>query len=148
MAQISRRFVEKDVEKRMLEIFYVSFSRISNPSVVAKFLDDLLSPTEKIMLAKRLSISYLLLKGYDSTYIEGVLKVSRTTVWSVQKNLQFKGDALRSVLGPISRNSEISTSIDKIDNFLEDLLDFQPKTSWSVTKKEKARKRKLQKKAF
>lgn len=64
MTQVSKYPVHRDVEKRMFEIFKTTISNLKHSEEIEDFLEDFLSPVEKIMLAKRLAIAVLLAKNY------------------------------------------------------------------------------------
>lgn len=101
MSQVSKRLVAKDIEKRMQEILWESFSSLRRSKDAELFLSDLLTPTEKIVLAKRLAIAVLLSKGYDNEAIMGILKVSSSTVAKIKLALGGKG--YKMVLGKLLR---------------------------------------------
>lgn len=52
------------------------------------FLRDLLTPSERIMLGRRLMIARRLLRGDSTNKIAADLKVGRDTIWRVQKWLK------------------------------------------------------------
>lgn len=99
MSQVSKRLVAKDIEKRMQEILWESFSSLRRSKDAELFLSDLLTPTEKTVLAKRLAIAVLLSKGYDNEAIMGILKVSSATVAKIKLALGGKG--YQTVLGKL-----------------------------------------------
>lgn len=98
MAQVSKRFLSKEVEERILDLFGASLSVLSSKEEVAKFLNDLLTPTEKIMLAKRLATVFMLMKNYDYKEINQVLKVSDPTIWNIKAGFLFKGEGYNLAL--------------------------------------------------
>ena len=66
-------------------------SRLKNETML--LLDDLLTPTEKIMMTKRLAIIFMLNEGYSFRAIEKSLKVTLQTVtrfWKMKKRGKFK----------------------------------------------------------
>lgn len=56
MTQVSRFPLSKQLENEMLGLFRQVIVELENEQEVADFLDDILTPTEKIMLGKRLAI--------------------------------------------------------------------------------------------
>lgn len=98
MTQVSRRFLKRETEEKINNLFWESISLCPNKTSVAEFLDDLLSPTEKVMLSKRLTIAYLLLKGYPYDVINSTLKVSDPTIGKISLLLKLKGKGLRKAL--------------------------------------------------
>ena len=53
MAQVSRRRLSEKVEKRIEEIFLRTISKLNKEEDVLQFLNEFLTPTEKIVLSKR-----------------------------------------------------------------------------------------------
>lgn len=80
MPQVSKRILSKEIEAKIAETLLEAVSQLRTKSEVADFLQDLLSPVEKIMISKRLAIAVLLLKGWEYPAIKDFLKVSNATV--------------------------------------------------------------------
>jgi len=145
MTQVSRYPVHKDVEKRIFAIFKETIADLKNSDEIEDFLEDFLSPVEKIMLAKRLSIAVLLAKGYTYPSIKSMLRVTPATIASVSVNLKYSGKGYKHVVEKILRN-------EKLDEFwqkMEDMLAKIPPSKgsdWSYWRgkyeKEKRKKRK------
>ncbi|MBI5122931.1 hypothetical protein HZA75_03680 [Candidatus Roizmanbacteria bacterium] len=106
-------------------------------------IDDILSPSEKIMIAKRLGMIYLLIKGVDFRTIANTLKVSTSTVL-------FYSVAYKEKRAQITNLIEQMLKKEKVLNFLEDLfadLTIHPgiyighhKLKWEYEKKKIERK--------
>lgn len=148
MSQVSKRFISKEIEDRIFEIFWQSLALCSNKETVASFLEDLLTPTEKIVLAKRVSIAFLLLKGYDYLTINNVLKVSNPTIWTVNLWLKTKGQGYRLVLKKIIRSEKLKDFWQQIERHIEDIVPPTPGTNWSEVRRRQWEKRTSQKKSF
>lgn len=118
MTKVSRRFLDKELWNRIFEIFVKTLADLKNPADVQNFIEDLLSPTEKVMLTKRLAIAILLAKGYTYDEIDEKLKVSRSTIMNVSFWLKYgKTGYLKSVEKIIGDQSK-EALIDKIDEIL------------------------------
>ncbi len=65
MTQVSKIPLHKEVENRVYEVLMESIAVARSHETVNKLLNDLLSPVERLMIAKRLSIALLLMKKYD-----------------------------------------------------------------------------------
>ena len=83
MPLVSKRKLQKDIEAKMYETFWEAISKVKSKSEVQGFLSDLLSPVESTMVAKRLAIAALLLRGYGYENIMNLLKVSGATIAKV-----------------------------------------------------------------
>jgi Trp operon repressor len=80
MVRISKFKLRKDVLEKLSDLFFVVVGKKGKREEFRKVIIDLLSPAERIMIAKRIAIIYLLLKEIDYYNICNVLKVSPSTV--------------------------------------------------------------------
>lgn len=87
MTQVSRYPIPKEVYGRIFEIFVKTISSLGDKKQIADFFVDFLTPTERIMLAKRLAIAFLLMKKYDYKMIARTLRVSSSTIGGVSIDL-------------------------------------------------------------
>jgi len=69
-------------------MLYTAAGSISGREATKRFLKDLLTPSERIMLGRRIWIARLLLQGKSQAYIGEKLKVGPNTVWRVEKWLR------------------------------------------------------------
>lgn len=98
MMQVSNKYLHKNLENKLFELFFESLASLSNRSDIEKFLFSLISPFEKTMLAKRLGIAILLAKGYRQEEIRKILKVSNETVSRVSMALNYRGEGYKIVI--------------------------------------------------
>lgn len=122
MTQVSRIPLKKEIETRVYEVLMESVAAAKSHDTVSRLLDDLLSPTERLMIAKRLSIALLLYKRYDQRTISKWLKVSSTTVSKVSLSMQVGRGGYRSIIESILRNEELKGFIQKIELALSDII--------------------------
>ena len=147
MTQISKYPIHKDVEKRMFEIFKSTISRLTISEDIEDFLEDFLSPVEKIMLSKRLSIAILLAKGYTYPLIARVLRVTPSTISTVSLRLKYSGKGYKKAVERILNQ-------EKKDNFwqrIEDVLAKIPNSKgsdWSYQRKKYEEQKRQKKKPF
>lgn len=80
MPQVSRNKLLPNNEKELIESLNLVFSSISKREEMIKFLNSLLTDTEKLMLAKRLAIIVLIKEGLSDSNISSALHVTRITV--------------------------------------------------------------------
>lgn len=114
---VSRRVLPRKIEEQVYNLFYQSLANLNSQKEVEQFLKDLLSPTERLMLSKRLAIALLLVKGYDFRGICQALKVSQTTVAKVNYWLRHGGRGYQKVANQI-------ISQEKWQKFWQKLIDF------------------------
>ncbi|HCM82288.1 MAG: hypothetical protein UV63_C0006G0027 [Microgenomates group bacterium GW2011_GWC1_43_11] len=122
MAQISKYRLRKEIEERMYEVFLDSISMVQNRNHVSKLINDLLSPTEKIMLAKRLSIALLLMKQYQYRSIAQLLHVSYGTVNRVGRMLESGNGGYVMVLSVLLKQEKFVSFLNKIDDILAEIF--------------------------
>jgi len=147
MSQISKYPIHKSVEKRMFEIFVSTISYLKSTDDIEEFLHDFLSPVEKIMLAKRLTIAVFLAKGYSYPSIKQILRVTPTTIATVSLSLKYSGNGYKKMVEKI-------LSDEKKNNFwqkIEDILATVPKakgSDWSYQRKNYEKKKRSKRKPF
>lgn len=150
MSQVSKYPISKAVAERMFEIFLKTFVKIKNNQEANQFISDLLTPTEKIMLAKRLTIAYLLEKNYDYRAIQSIIKVSTGTISSVNLTRLYGSKGYKKLLDKIMNE-------EKLGNLLEEaaikLLSSpsaleKGKGTWSYLKQRVDKEKKKRQRAF
>lgn len=147
MTQISKYPVHKDVERRMFEVFKHAISHLNNAEEIEDFLKDFLSPVEKIMLAKRLSIAVLLAKGYTYPSIASILRVTPTTIAAVSLNLKYAGQGYKKMVEKVLQDEKIDAFWGKIEDVLSN-IPASKGSSWVYQKQEYEKQKRANKKAF
>lgn len=107
MSQVSKYPISKEVADRIFEILLKSLVKIKEEKEADEFISDLLTPTEKIMLAKRLAISLLLEKGYDYRTIQRIIRVSSPTITSVNIARQYGSRGYKKLILEIIKEEKI-----------------------------------------
>lgn len=150
MAQVSKYPIRKEVEKRMYEIFHRVISSLKHSLDIEEFLSDLLSPIEKIMLAKRLSIAVLLEKGYSYEDISKILRVTPSTIATVSITLKYRGNGYKKVVQKILKDEKMNAFWQKVEGLLvESIPPIKGKgTDWSYLKIEYEKEKRKRQKAF
>ncbi len=136
MTQVSKYPLRKEIQERMFEVFLDSIAMVKTRGQVEKLVTDLLSSTERTMLAKRLSIALLLFKSYDQRAISKILKVSLGTVSRVSFALQKGTGGYVMVLSAIAKQEKFHAFLEKLDDTLANL--FPPSNrNWSHWRRER-----------
>lgn len=107
MAQVSKYPISAKVYGRILEIFFKSLVEIKGKTEAETFVKDLLTPTEQIMLSKRLAIAFLLEKDYDYRTISKILRVSTTTVGRVNLARKYGGKGYQRMIKKILKEEKL-----------------------------------------
>lgn len=108
MTQVSRYPLSGSVYQRIFEIFFESVLKLKNKNEAEIFFTEFLTPTEKIMLAKRISIAVLLSKEYDYRSIKKILHVSFPTIASVNASLKYTGKGYQQVVERLLKEEKIN----------------------------------------
>ncbi len=148
MTQVSKRFLQKQVEDRIINLLSTSLTSISNKAKLNIFLDDLLTPTEKLMIGKRLAIAFMLRKGYDYPTINSILKVTDTTIWNIKTTLHHRGKGYIAVLDDIIQQEKWAKLWENIDHFITKSMPPRSGTNWKEVRRKQWEKRRSQQKPF
>lgn len=99
MAKFSRiPKLSREEQEKLLIGFCKALVELKTPEEAAHFLKDLLSRQEAEMLAKRIEIAKLLIKGFTYGEIQKMLKVSHGTIARVNQWLATSGEGYRLVV--------------------------------------------------
>lgn len=113
MPHISSKKLKKETLNRLYNEFGKAFEKSARKSKTKFFLGDLLTRTEKIMLAKRFAVIYLLSKEVLTSYIAESLGMSYTTVYRM--SLKYDVGKYSSLLRTIEQEkADIWTILEKI----------------------------------
>lgn len=108
MSQVSKYPISKQISDRIFEIFLNTFVNIRTNEEADEFISDLLTPTEKIMLAKRLAIAFLLEKNYDYRTIQKIIRVSTGTIAFVNLSLHHGSTGYKKLIYKIVQEEKLT----------------------------------------
>ena len=137
MTQVSKYPLRKEIEQRMFEVFLDSIGMVTTRDHVQKLIDDLFSPTERVMIAKRLSIALLLLKKYDQRTVAKLLKVSLGTVNKVSLLLQKGSGGFEIVINAILKQEKFNDFLEKIDDTIANIMPPPKGSDWKHWRRER-----------
>ncbi len=150
MAQISKYPISKNIADRIFEIFLTTFTHLKNKEEADQFISDLLTPTEKVMLAKRLAIAFLLENNYEYRTIQQILRVSTGTITSVNIARQHGSIGYKKVIGKILKEESLmkllQTAVIKLLSAPSSLE--RGRGAWTYLKRQAEKGMKKSKKAF
>lgn len=119
MSRISKQPVNEELLTKIFKLFYEVFSRYDGQEDFLSIIDDILSPTEKIMLAKRLAIIYLLIKKVDYRDITETLKVSSATVTFYSAMFYKKDSRVANIISNMLKKEKV---LNFLDDFFADIM--------------------------
>lgn len=88
MPQISRQSLKPEITEQLLEILTDAIAQANRERTTRALLDFLLTPTEKTMVAKRVTASLLLTKGANYEDIKKAIHLSQGTIAKIKLNLK------------------------------------------------------------
>lgn len=136
MTMVSKYPLNKDIEARVYELFFNTLADLRTAGDISGFLEEFLTPTEKVMLAKRLSIAVLLAKEYDFRSVCKILKVGFNTVSNVNLWMKHHKGVLNKVIVKILNDEKNQEFWDKVEYFLGKIIVPMKGTNWSQRRKE------------
>lgn len=145
MPQVSKYPVSKEVYERIFDIFLKSITTLNTKTLSAKFLKEFLTPTEQVMLAKRLAVGFLLVKGYDYRTISKTLRVSTGTVGRVNYYLK-SGTYYKMIVNKLLEDEKVNDFIMRLGELIAEVLSSGKSKSGSwVYLREEIKKQKRKK---
>jgi len=97
MTRVSRIPLNTKKIEALLDDFWCAVALIESKSEAKNFFFDLLTHTERKMLAKRLQVALMLLDGEDYKTIRSSLKVSDNTIAKINNWLNTGADGLTKI---------------------------------------------------
>ena len=98
MPHISRIKLDKKAERNLVENLSLILTKIKKQDEMDSFLISLLTPTERLMLAKRIAIIILLKEDVPESHIASTLHVTRVTVSRLQFFWEARGQGYEIAL--------------------------------------------------
>lgn len=118
MGRVSKRRIDPEIEERIFEIFWDYLAALRDPKDIHEFLISLLSFTEQVMIAKRLAIAVLLARGYNYEEIDQTLKVSKSTVGTVHKQILIGAPGYKKAVEHILRREKLESLWNSLDEIM------------------------------
>lgn len=118
MPQVSKRYLHKDIEEYLCNLFWEHLAGLRDRISVREFLENVLSDTERIMVSKRLAIAILLARGYTYEDIDDKLKVSKSTITGIHRQLLTGASGYKKAVEVIEKRIKL----EKTGDFLEKIL--------------------------
>lgn len=102
---------------KTLDYLYTAAASVQGRDKVKAFLKDLLTPSEKIMLGRRVWIARLLLAGYSQRDVGERLKVGPNTVSKVERWLSDQLPGYESAISGLEK--ELDTRAVRRESFID-----------------------------
>lgn len=115
MVRNSRFELSEDLLEKLFDLFFEVVGNQSSKDEFKKIFVDLLTPAERIMLAKRVAIIYLLMKKIEYYNICDRLKVSPTTVAKFSL-LMEKSEGIVPAFKEIVKTDKVKLFLEEVFN--------------------------------
>ncbi|MBI2640062.1 MAG: hypothetical protein HYW90_04220 [Candidatus Sungbacteria bacterium] len=118
MPKVSKNPLTAEMKRDVIGALTRTLTEINDREFLERFIDDLLTPTEKLMLGKRLMAAVLIQRGYGYGAICRVLKMSKATVWVIQRDLVKSGVGYKKVFDLFFKEAKGQKIVNAIEKFL------------------------------
>lgn len=119
MARVSRIKIDKDLELQIFGQFWNSLAKINDSGKTSEFFSDLLSETERLMLAKRFAAAILIVRGRPATEIRNSIHLSYSAIGAVAAWVKNGKTTTKRILTKISTEKNWEAVFNKIDEVLD-----------------------------
>lgn len=136
MPRVSKIKLDKNLEIEIFKQFWSSLAEIDSSLKASDFFTDLLSGTEKLMLAKRFAVAVLVSRNKQATEIHNAIHVSYTTIASVSSWVKNGKPKTQELLQKISKEKGWENVLDIIEEVLDGIHPARG-TDWTERYKER-----------
>lgn len=130
MSQVSKYKLNNKVYEKIFSLFPQFLHRMTKNNQDHLLFDTFFTRTERIVVAKRIAIAFMLVKGYSYNQIVSLIKVSHGTIAKIADSLSTHDQIIIKELERMSANETFIEFLDTIGYNLAKLL--PPKgANWS-----------------
>lgn len=119
MTMVSKYKLRPEVWDRIFNLFSESLLNIRNKNRFDTFLNDFLSPTEKIMLAKRFAMAVLLTKGNNYEEIKRILHVTSATIAKMNIHIKYGEKGINEVIENVLKRENTKLIWEEIQSLFD-----------------------------
>lgn len=118
MPQVSKIPLRENVYQRIFELLVKLLTDSFSKNEAEDLINALLTPTERIVLAKRLAIAILLSKNYTYRDIQKVVHVNKETIARVNMSLRYGGMGYKYFIKRIATEEKIQKFWEQIEDII------------------------------
>lgn len=136
MVQISKQQLKNDLLEKLFSIMFDIIGARRNKTQFLHTFSSIFSLVEKVMIAKRIAVMYLLTKNVDHRTISKVLKVSPSTVAKFSIILQTNNELI-GLLQTLAKSNDIDLFFAKVFSTLRSPGQYGAnwKNAWGLKRK-------------
>lgn len=119
MPQVSRNRLSKNAENEVIANLNITLSSIQKSGDMVSFLDSLLTPTEKVMIGKRLAMIVLIEQGLHDSQITDLLHVTQATIAKMRLFYEARGSGFKVALKKLEEQKRLKAFKDTLLEMVE-----------------------------
>ena len=112
MPHLSKRILDPKVKEDVVSSLNYVIKDLNDAGDVEKFLSSVLSDTEKLMIAKRITAAFLLRHNVESDKIQNILKLTPGTVFRLKLWIQTHQDGFDILFDKMERERRFKMAKD------------------------------------
>jgi len=121
MSQVSKNKINNKVYEKIFSLFPRFLFKMTSKGKQSELVDVFFTRTEKIVLAKRIAIAFMLVKGYSYRQISDKIKVSTSTILKIADSITSK-QSIEEELKLIDAEDAFADFLNAIDYHVAKLL--------------------------
>jgi len=133
MPKVSHKALSPKIHQKLMHQFWSTLANLRTKQEISDVMADLLTPTEQLMLAKRLATAILIFRGYSQTQITHTLNVSFSHTGSVANWLKNAKPQTINQLQRLSHQKDWQAFTDQVQALLDKLVPPPKYSNWSQT---------------
>ena len=122
MSQVSKNQLNNKIYEKIFSLFPQYLHKMSVAGKQTILIDTFFTRTEKIVMAKRIAIAFMLVRGYSYRAISAKIKVSTSTVLKIADSIHINGDLVVKELDSIASSDAFTAFLNTIGYNLSKLL--------------------------
>jgi len=147
MSQVSKYKLSNKVYERIFSLFPQFLYKMTSKGKQRDLVDAFFTRTEKIVFAKRITIAFMLVKGYSYRQISQKIKVSTSTILKIADSLKSHSDSITKELQVISADDSFKEFLGSIGYSINKIL--PPRGgNWSAWRRRIEKEKKLSESAI
>lgn len=122
MSQVSKYQLSNKVYAKIFTLFPQFLHQMTNHGKQSELVNTFFTRTEKIVIAKRIAIAFMLVKGYAYDQIRSKIKVSTGTIANISDAVKNSGDIITKEFESIAKEDAFIEFLNTIDYQVSKLL--------------------------
>lgn len=126
MPQLSKNKLDGATRDEILKNFYFAVASLKQEADVALALDDLLTKTERLMIAKRIAAVFLISQGWRLRDISRTLKMSTATILHLRAKADGGKNGYTLILDLLTARVKSRKFLERLERILGEFFDLTP----------------------